>query len=865
MRLRLVAFLTMTLTVLFLYQNCGQGLSKGSETLSSFTFTITDGNGGYRLPEEIEIDPSLDPTVYLRNAETSAGEDANFEILLNKTLSVMVQVEVETFDGSAISGVHFEPTRKTLQIAPGQTAIIFPVPTLGSAELLEPVIFGARIVEASIPIGQDVSGGLIQNLQSPLNFTKIKAGTFHACGLDLENKAWCWGYNRSSQLGLESSTSQVIPTPVPGGNSYSDIFVNHDNSCGLREDGVLECWGGNVSGQLGNGSFENSEIPVTPTGLPAVKTVAVGYRAVCAVTLTDQLYCWGNNSNQLLGLNSTQASFATPQLVRSNIESVSLGFHGCATSTTDQLFCWGINTANRLARVTTTQVVPTPALVPGMPNAKKVHVANGTTCVLTLTDELRCVGRDLEAHISSPAYNQTSSSFYSIDGLGTVADFSISTSHGCALTQTGELSCWGSNANGELGRVTPTGNFDANSEDIGSVTNLMSFSTGSFFTCIVSGDSEGRCWGSNSFSRLGNNPASNSLTARTSSFSQVTKMAQSFSRACIINSKKEVQCIVESGPGSDGDSGAVSYVNLTTVPGLGTVKDLSVGSLHACAVRTAGDVYCWGYGSAGQLGSGTATSNTPIQVPGLTGVETIYSNSGGRNCAILQDQSVSCWGNYSSIGSSVPGGIQPQTVPGFQGATKMAMGSNHTCALIQGGSVRCVGSNNEGQLGNGLVDTAFSATPTTVLGSDVFVDISAGANFTCGLVSGGKAKCWGANDRGQLGQNMSNEDPNPQPLRSVANLSAIRKIYSGPAHSCVVVEGNRPFCWGDNTGWRTGILTGGIAEAPIAVTSVYNVRDIALSSNRSFYVKTDGSVRVAGSRPSSVNSLPKTPISIPNF
>ena len=58
------------------------------------------------------------------------------------------------------------------------------------------------------------------------------------------------------------------------------------------------------------------------------------------------------------------------------------------------------------------------------------------------------------------------------------------------------------------------------------------------------------------------------------------------------------------------------------------------------------------------------------------------------------------------------------------------------CALITGGAVRCWGSNEFGQLGNGTVTT--SARSVSVIGlSRPAAEISAGGYHTCGLTPSG--------------------------------------------------------------------------------------------------------------------------------
>jgi alpha-tubulin suppressor-like RCC1 family protein len=72
---------------------------------------------------------------------------------------------------------------------------------------------------------------------------------------------------------------------------------------------------------------------------------------------------------------------------------------------------------------------------------------------------------------------------------------------------------------------------------------------------------------------------------------------------------------------------------------------VDTGLDHACALLVTGEIACWGRNRSGQLGDGTTTDrNTPVMVPGLSGVAGLATGH-AHTCAFLQDQSVYCWGS----------------------------------------------------------------------------------------------------------------------------------------------------------------------------------------------------------------------------
>ena len=80
-------------------------------------------------------------------------------------------------------------------------------------------------------------------------------------------------------------------------------------------------------------------------------------------------------------------------------------------------------------------------------------------------------------------------------------------------------------------------------------------------------------------------------------------------------------------------------------------------------------------------------------------------------------------------------------VGGISGGSALALGDNHTCVLLNDGTVKCWGLNMFGELGNGL--TMDSPTPQTVSLGGKAIAIEAGSNSSCAVLSNGAVVCWG--------------------------------------------------------------------------------------------------------------------------
>ncbi len=160
---------------------------------------------------------------------------------------------------------------------------------------------------------------------------------------------------------------------------------------------------------------------------------------------------------------------------------------------------------------------------------------------------------------------------------------------------------------------------------------------------------------------------------------------------------------------------------LTSSLGMGrTAVAISSGYFHTCVILDNGDVSCWGSSGDGQLGNGgTADRATPTLTSSLgTGRTAMALSSGGTHtCAILDNGSVSCWGQ-GGAGRLGNGGTADKTTPTLTnslgtGRTAVAISSGfrHTCATIDNGSISCWGRNHVGQLGNGGT-SQYPHTPT---------------------------------------------------------------------------------------------------------------------------------------------------------
>lgn len=236
---------------------------------------------------------------------------------------------------------------------------------------------------------------------------------------------------------------------------------------------------------------------------------------------------------------------------------------------------------------------------------------------------------------------------------------------------------------------------------------------------------------------------------------------------------------------------------------------LGAGAEHSCALTSGGGVVCWGNNVVGQLGNGsTVSTTTPVNVSGLSsGVEAITLGA-SFSCALMNTGGVKCWGSNDSgaIGANATQmcgnetcSRTPVDLPGVSGVQAVSAGAGHTCLLMTGGGIKCLGNNAYGQLGDGTDGTG-GTTPVDVQLPEGATAVAAGALFTCALTTGGGVKCWGDNLFGQLGDGTDEERHAPVQVQGLTSGVSGIGVGGGSSfgHACALMAAGGVKCWGNN-------------------------------------------------------------------
>lgn len=390
--------------------------------------------------------------------------------------------------------------------------------------------------------------------------------------------------------------------------------------------------------------------------------IAAGHNYSCAVLTNGALKCWGENNAGQLGLGNTDIYGLTSSTIGSGLPAVDIG-----------------------------QTV------------KYVAAGEGNaTCAIRADDKTVCWGDGYGYLLGTGAWSATigdssgemGSALTPVDfGSSYAVTLSEGDDHICALLASGAVKCWGQNEYGQLG-INGTANFGDSAElgtswpavDLNGNT-AVAVSAGAFHTCAILNSGNVTCWGLNDYGQLGYGDTTNRGSANLGS--------------------------------------ALQTVNLGTGR---TATAIAAGGAFTCAVLDNGTLKCWGYNASGQLGQNSTVTLgdgvnemgnnlLPVYLGASRTAKRVYASRRADldyTCAILDDNSLKCWGENGSgqlgVGDSDNRGDAAGEMAALgtvnlgtgQTAAQVAMGEMHTCVLLTSTDIKCFGKSNQGQLGDGL-------------------------------------------------------------------------------------------------------------------------------------------------------------------
>jgi alpha-tubulin suppressor-like RCC1 family protein len=618
-------------------------------------------------------------------------------------------------------------------------------------------------------------------------FIDIAAAEEHTCAIKTNGVAYCWGNDQYGSLGKQSvkNEDRQYPVKVSGNKTWVSIATGGWNTCGINDDQYLFCWGKNLLGQLGNNTTNWN---ASPQRVHDPANTSADWTAQWSVAAVGVQRAFGIRTGTAQTINLPAQSdiklTAGPVTLSATASSglavtyASQTSNVCSVSgNTVTLLTTGTCTIEASQAGSTTVFEASPVSVsftvlagdqtiefpnPGTKNTSDftgngmglsaaassnlvVSFSSSTTNVCTVSGILvskvafgTCTITASQSGSSNfNVASNVSRSFSIVDGAAsgsawewgaTPAAMSTSLvftsveagrSHSCGLTAAGTAYCWGANQNGELGNGFGS---------IASAPPVMVLGghtwavvrPGSSSTCGVTTSGNGYCWGTNGQGQLGDGTTTGSL----------------------------VPVAVTAGE---------------------TWATIDPGGIYACGVTISGAGLCWGNNFYGNLGNGSKHNSTNLeqtsrtQISGNHAWAAIEATDGGYTCGLTTGGAAYCWGTGSNgvlgNGSTTTAQRTPVAVSGGLQFASLSGSEHHICGLTTSGAAHCWGVDSFGQLGSGramgggettggYASSAKETIPQAVAGNLTFEAIAPGNDFfTCGVVTGGQAYCWGRNTR----------------------------------------------------------------------------------------------------------------------
>lgn len=389
-----------------------------------------------------------------------------------------------------------------------------------------------------------------------------------------------------------------------------------------------------------------------------------------------------------------QSCTSADSVCRYRVRKVAVGgHHACALMEGGAVYCWGDNDAGQLGLDGSVTQRLRPTLVPGVSGATDIAVpltASYSCAIVGVEGAEICWGANGYRVFDGPDGSAPETAVFPPTRTGRVGvrELSLGGSHACALGVDGRVSCWGINANGQLGTGTSSALTVQRSGatpvqvrtefDRVDLTDVRHVSAKGNHTCAVvrraacSGMDAGLCdevycWGNNDERQLGRADGELTLAGPVMAITNVATVVVGVNHSCVLQADGRMQCWGGNCVGAIGAGPAARSVLPTEVRvgDGGRFGAIAAGQQITCASWTAGDagaesLWCWGGGRLGYdagmscVPDSSCPVNTiacnlaPREVQGTTG----GSLSGVRQiaigpdnaCAVTDEGGVFCWG-----------------------------------------------------------------------------------------------------------------------------------------------------------------------------------------------------------------------------
>jgi hypothetical protein len=245
---------------------------------------------------------------------------------------------------------------------------------------------------------------------------------------------------------------------------------------------------------------------------------------------------------------------------------------------------------------------------------------------------------------------------------------------------------------------------------------------------------------------------------------------------------------------------------------------LASGGWGVCALLGDASVWCW---------AETDTPNDPIAV--ASGAVDLAMSAGGLLCTRSNAGAITCTGNANTLfqAESYPGlgpnGLGPAQLDlGKHAAAAISIGESQLDVVLEDATIA---SWDLDHLATGMSPTGVADAVAISAGTGWF---GGGGEHACAVIRDGSARCWGANDAGQLGRGSTSDAPGA-PL-AVVGLANVAQIAAGSSHTCARRLDGAVLCWGASgefAGCSKQSAEGWYSAVPVLVPGVRDAIDVS--------------------------------------
>jgi alpha-tubulin suppressor-like RCC1 family protein len=326
---------------------------------------------------------------------------------------------------------------------------------------------------------------------------QVVGGLSHSCALERDGHVRCWGLASS----ITGAGDQVLPpTLIPELHDVRALAAGADGTCALGADGQVRCFGAR--------SFTVVKSDGEP--LTGATRVALGLTSGC-VLHAQGTSCWGQNDLGQLGrplevTHSDRALLAAPGPRRFLAVGQTVFTHDGATS----ICAWGHNGTHEITSDDTTRVY-TAAECGTLPDVVQLVAGADHACVRHAAGTFACWGERYYGQLGTGGGVDDTADVVPYGAQTSLAapvrELVAGASHTCALLDDGAVTCFGLNSKGQVGPGATTAAEEVRvpAPVTGFSGRVMALGAGptAQHTCAIVADGEVQCWGSDSDGQLG--------------------------------------------------------------------------------------------------------------------------------------------------------------------------------------------------------------------------------------------------------------------------------------------------------------------------------------------------------------------------